>query len=127
MSTQRKRSRPWWRPVVDGIDKRITPPANRLVRTTALADTVAILTRLEVRLRRQLERQSTWLMHQCNLPTAGDIRRMRGQLAAVEARLRDISERLEDQQRDAERAKAAGDGKRAATRKPRAKSSSRDA
>lgn len=90
--------RPWWRPLVDGIDKRVTPPANALVRTNAFADTVATLTRLEVRLRRRIERQSTWLLHQYNLPTAGDVRKMRAQLAAVEARLRDIGERLEDQE-----------------------------
>jgi hypothetical protein len=118
MSTQR-RSRPWWRPIVDGIDKRVTPPAERLVRTTALADTVAILTRLEVRLRRQFERQSTWLLHQYNLPTAGDIRRVRSQLAAVEARLRDVTERLEDQQRDAERARSGGDARSGTARKAR--------
>ena len=103
-SSNGKPRRPWWRPLVDEIDRRVTPPANRLVRTTALADTVAVATRLEVRLRRQFERQTTWLLHQYNLPTAGDVRRMRGQLAAVEARLRDMSERLEDQQRLVERA-----------------------
>ena len=65
------------------------------------ADSVAMMTRLEVRLRRRLERQSTWLLHQYNLPAAEDIRKVRAQLAAVEARLRDVSERLEDQQRDA--------------------------
>lgn len=108
-SSNGKPGRPWWRPIVDGIDQRVTPPANRLVRTTALADAVALLTRLEVRLRRQLERQSTWVLHQYNLPTAGDLRRVRAQLAAVEARLRDMSERLEDQQRAA----SAGTGAKA--------------
>src|SRR3982074_3127345 len=90
----------WWRPLVDEIDRRVTPPANRLVRTNVFADTVAMMTRLEVRLRRRIERQSTWLLHQYNLPAAEDIRKMRAQLAAVEARLRDVSERLEDQQQE---------------------------
>ena len=81
---------------MNGLDRRITPPANRLVRTNLFADTVAVMTRIEVRLRRRAERQSTWLLHQYNLPAAGDIRKMRAQLAAVEARLRDMSERMED-------------------------------
>lgn len=101
MSNAKKPGTPWWRPVVDEIDRRVTPPANRLVRTNVFADSVAIMTRLEVRLRRRIERQSTWLLHQYNLPAAEDIRKLRAQLAAVEARLRDVSERLEDQQREA--------------------------
>jgi hypothetical protein len=91
---------PWWRPLVDGIDKRVTPPANKLVRTNLFADTVATMTRLEVRLRRRLERQSTWLLHQYNLPTANDIRKVRAQLASLEARIRDLAETVEDQQRE---------------------------
>jgi len=96
MSKPNKPGRPWWRPIVDGIDRRVTPHANNLVRTNLFADTVATMTRLEVRLRRRMERQSTWLLHQYNLPTAGDIRKMRAQIAAVEAQLRDVAERLED-------------------------------
>jgi hypothetical protein len=98
MTKSDKPGRPWWRPLVDGIDRRITPAANNLVRTNLFADTVATLTRLEVRLRRRAERQSTWLLHQYNLPSATDVRKLRAQLAAVEARLRDMGERLEDQQ-----------------------------
>jgi hypothetical protein len=98
MTKSDKPGRPWWRPLVDGIDRRVTPAANNLVRTNLFADTVATLTRLEVRLRRRVERQSTWLLHQYNLPSATDLRKMRAQLAAVEARLRDMGERLEDQQ-----------------------------
>jgi hypothetical protein len=110
MSTERKPGLPWWRPLVNGLDRRITPPANRLVRTNLFADTVAVVTRVEVRLRRRAERQSTWLLHQYNLPAAGDIRKMRAQLAAVEARLRDMSERMEDAERDARAAREAANG-----------------
>lgn len=107
-----KRGAPWWRPLVNGIDRAVTPPANKVVRTNLFADTIAATTRVEVRLRRRLERHSTWLLHQCNLPAANDIRKVRAQLAAVEARLRDLSEQLEDQQRDAaSRRRPAGRGK----------------
>src|SRR5437763_9080954 len=118
MTDAKKPGKPWWRPIVDGIDRRVTPPANRIVRTNVFADGVSTLTRLEVRLRRRIERQSTWLLHQYNLPAAEDIRKVRAQLAAVEARLRDVSERLEDQQRDAEAQRTPGNrsrGKRTTT------------
>ncbi len=115
-TTSRKPGRPWWRPLVDGIDKRVTPPANRLVRTNLFADSVAVVTRVEVRLRRRIERQSTWLLHQYNLPAANDIRKMRAQLAAVEARLRDMSERMEDAEREARAAREAANGGRTTRR-----------
>lgn len=96
MSDTKKPGKPWWHPLVDGIDKRISPPANAFVRTNLFADSVALATRLEARMRRRAEAQSTWLLHQWNVPTATDVRRMRAQLAALEARLRDMDERLED-------------------------------
>src|SRR4051794_11236331 len=111
-----KASRAWWRPLVDGIDNFVTPPANALVRSNVFADTVSILTRLEVRLRRRAERQSTWLLHMYNLPTAGDVRRMRAQLAALQAQLRDVSERLEDLQDERDR-----DGRRDVKHAPASK------
>lgn len=86
-----------WRKIVDRFDDAVTPPANAFVRTNLFADGVAALTRLEVQVRRRIERQSTTWLHLFNLPTAGDIKRVRGQLSAVEARLRDLSEQLEDQ------------------------------
>jgi len=118
MTEAKKSGTPWWRPLVDGIDSRITPPANKLVRTNLFADAVAIATRLEVRLRRRMERQSAWLLHQYNLPAATDIRKVRAQLAAVEARLRDVGERLEDQQRatEAQPVEPDGPGARASSR-----------
>jgi hypothetical protein len=113
MTSGRKPGAPWWRPLVDGIDRAVTPPANKLVRTNLFADSVAAMTRLEVRLRRRVERQSTWLLHQYNLPTAEDIRKVRAQLAAVEARLRDVTEQLEDQKQDAAAARRSASRPRA--------------
>jgi len=115
MTDAKKSAKPWWRPLVDEIDRRVTPPANRIVRTNLFADTVSTVTRLEVRVRRRIERQSTWLLHQYNLPAAADIRKVRAQLAAVEARLRDVSERLEDQQHEAESRRATSTARAEAT------------
>lgn len=89
-------AKPAWRSLVDAADRLVTPAANSFVRTDAFADLVSAATRLEVRLRRRMERHATWYWHQFHLPSAGDIRRVSSQLAALEARVRDVSERLED-------------------------------
>jgi hypothetical protein len=127
MTDAKKPGKPWWRPLVDEIDRRVTPPANQIVRTNLFADSVAMMTRLEVRLRRRIERQSTWLLHQYNLPAAADIRKVRAQLAAVEARLRDVSERLEDQQDEAETRRAESTGRARATNASRTRATSESA
>jgi len=114
MSQGKKSQKSWWRPLVEGVDTLITPPANALVRTNAFADAVAIGTRFEARLRRRIEAQSTWLLHQYNLPSATDIRRMRAQLAALEARLRDMDERLEDSMLENRRANSQPTARKAA-------------
>lgn len=108
MSQSKKSQKSLWRPLVEAIDKRITPPANALVRTNVFADAVAIGTRYEARLRRRVEAQTSWVLHQYNLPSATDVRRMRAQLAALEARLRDMDERLEDSIQENRRAKSSG-------------------
>lgn len=90
-----RRTTPPWRKLVDRVDSVVTPPANALVRTNAFADTVAVALRVEARLRRRFEDQTAWVWHAWNLPTALDIRRVQSQLAALEGRVRDMSERLE--------------------------------
>jgi hypothetical protein len=86
----------WWRPLVDVVDGVLASPAHRLARTNGFTDAFGAATRLEVWLRRRLVRQSTWLLHQYNVPSADDIRKVRAQLETTEARMRDMSERLED-------------------------------
>jgi hypothetical protein len=93
-----KPGRPWWRPLVDGIDGRITPLSNAFVRMNVFVDAIAMATRLEARLRRRIERQSTWLLHRYHLSTAEDVRSMRAQISAAEARLRDLAELVKDMQ-----------------------------
>ena len=121
-------SRPTWRVMVDRLDRTVSPRADAVVRTNLFADSVAAMIRLEAQVRRRLERQSTRVWHLCNLPTAGDVRRMRAQLASMEARLRDVSERLEeseDARRAAELARTKPNGagpKPRAQRRPSSKS-----
>ena len=98
-SETKKNGKPPWRSVVDGIDRVVTPPADSFVRTNLFADVIAAVTRLEVQVRRRAERQTAWVWHLWNLPTAGDVRRVRAQLAVIEGRIRDMSERLDDTDR----------------------------
>jgi hypothetical protein len=106
--------------MVDRLDRTVSPRADAVVRTNVFADSVAAMIRLEAQVRRRLEHQSARIWHLYNLPTATDIRRMRGQLASMEARLRDVSERLEeseDARRAAEQVRTKANG---AATKPRA-------
>jgi hypothetical protein len=93
----------------------VTPPAHRLARTNGFADAVGAATRVEVWLRRRTVRQSTWLLHQYNVPSADDIRKVRAQLETTEARLRDVSERLEGRE-PAKRRRSAAEPVRTATK-----------
>lgn len=88
--------KPLWRSAVDRADALITPVANGVVRTDTFADAVSAMTRLEVRMRRLVERQMTSLLHVYSLPSFTDTRRIQSQLAALEARLRDMGERFDD-------------------------------
>lgn len=88
--------RPMWRSAVDRVDRLVTPPANAFVRSSAFADLTAAGIRLESRLRRRLEKLLGSYWHLWNLPTASDQRSIRARLVAVESRLRDIADRLDD-------------------------------
>jgi hypothetical protein len=94
------------RSVFDRVDRIATQSANAVVRTDVLADVVSASTRLEARLRRRAERQATWVWHLWHLPSESDVRRISGQLAALEARLRDVSERLDERDGDASEARS---------------------
>jgi hypothetical protein len=93
------------RSVFDRVDRIATQSANSVVRTDLLADVVSASTRLEARLRRRAERQATWVWHLWHLPSESDVRRISGQLAALEARLRDVSERLDERDGEASEAR----------------------
>ncbi len=89
-------STPKWRSVVDAVDQVVTPTANRVVRTDLFADAVAAATRLEVQVRRRMQRQTGALWSALTLPSATEQRRLHAQVASLEARVRDLTERLEE-------------------------------
>jgi hypothetical protein len=116
---------PTWRATVDRLDRAVSPKADAIVRTNLFADAVAAIIRLEAQVRRRAERETSRLWHLWNLPTADDVRRVRSQLSAVEARLRDVSERLEESE-EARHANGSGHAEATAgaarSRAPRARS-----
>lgn len=89
-------NRPFWLRLVDRADQTVTPAANRFVRTDLFADVASVAARVERQVRRRIERQTVRVWHAYGLPTVSDIRRVSRQIATVEARLRDMDERLED-------------------------------
>jgi hypothetical protein len=86
------------RPLMDAVGGALTPPIHRLARANGFADVVGAATRLEVWMRRRAARHTTWLLHQYNVPSADDIRKVRAQLETAEARMRDVWDRLEDRE-----------------------------
>ena len=86
---------PSWRRLVHRVDRAVSPPANAFVRTNLFADSVSALTRLEAQMKRRVERYSSTYWHFFNMPTATDLRRVWAQLSMLEARLRDLDERIE--------------------------------
>ena len=83
---------------VKRFDRLVSPPVNRFVRTNLFTDSIAALTRFEARARRQLESRTSTALHMLNMPTATDMKKVRGQLASLEVRLRDVSDQLDDRQ-----------------------------
>ena len=81
---------------VKRFDRLVSPPVNKFVRTNLFTDSIAALTRFEAQARRQMERRTSTAFHMLNMPTATDMKKVRGQLASLEVRLRDVSDQLDD-------------------------------
>ena len=78
------------------VDSAMTKGGNALVRNDLITDVIASMTRMEAITRRRMEHNATWLLHQYYLPSFSDVRRVSAQLAALEARMRDMAERLDE-------------------------------
>jgi hypothetical protein len=89
-------NRPLWLRVIDRADQTVTPAANRFVRTDLFADIASLTARVERQVRRRIEHQTVRIWHAYGLPTVSDIRQVSRQVATLEARLRDMDERLEE-------------------------------
>ena|SRR5215203_786893 len=82
--------------LLGAVDGALTQGGNLLVRSDLVTDLIATTTRMEAIVRRRAERNANWVLHQYYLPSSSDVRRVSAQIAALEARIRDMTERLDE-------------------------------
>lgn len=83
-------SRPRWRRVVDGAEKRLAGPLEGLVHHEATTVALSIGSRAASGARFQAERASRSVLHALNIPTASDLFRLLEHITYVEHELRQL-------------------------------------
>ena len=83
-------SRPMWRRTVDSIDDRLSGPLEAAAKNDATGVVIAFGARLIRGAQSKVEAASAAVLHAVNLPTAGDIRQVLGQVARVEHDVREL-------------------------------------
>lgn len=91
--------RPLWRRAFDTAERAVGRPLEEAVQTEHFADAIMLANRLQADLRRGFERSSRRLLHAFNLPAGSDVKRLHEQLWALERQIRDLSKRLENDDR----------------------------
>ncbi len=91
---------PVWQRAVVGAQSRATPILRAAVDRQEVAAGIGLLQTLRGIVVRATEAPSRRLLHLFNLPAGSDVNRMLVQIAALERELRELSKRIEDQQRD---------------------------
>ena len=79
----------------DALERRAAGPLEGLVRATAFADALTMMTKVRRRMGADLERQSRRALHAWNLPAASDVARLNRRIAALENELRRLNEERE--------------------------------
>ena len=91
---------PMWQRAVVGAQSRTTPILRAAVDRQEVAAGIGLLQTLRSIVVRTTEAPSRRLLHLFNLPAGSDVNRMLVQIASLERELRELSKRIEDQQRD---------------------------
>lgn len=91
--------RPLWKRAFDTAERAVGGPLEDAVQTEHFAEAIMLANRLQVGLRRRLERSSRRLLHAFNLPAGSDVKRLHEQIWALERQIRDLSKRLENDDR----------------------------
>ena len=91
---------PLWQRAVVGAQARTTPILRAAVDRQEVAAGIGLLQTLRGIVVRTTEAPSRRLLHLFNLPAGSDVNRMLIQIASLERELRELSKRIEDQQRD---------------------------
>jgi hypothetical protein len=92
---------PLWRQAYDAAERRVTPHADRLVRTPSFAVGVALVRRAHSLARSSAQGATARAWHLLNLPAGSDVTRLRTQIGALDREVRRLSVQLETERRRA--------------------------
>jgi hypothetical protein len=117
--------RPLWRRGFDRAERAVGGPLESLVSKRRFNDVLLVAFRTQRSLRRGFESQTRTVLHFWNLPTRTDVSRLRRDVGAMRAQLRELDARLAEQEQSRRRAtrrpaRGAGDGR--TTTRPKARS-----
>jgi hypothetical protein len=90
---------PLWRQAYDAAERRVTPHADRLVRTPSFAVGTAVLRRAQALARSSAEGVTARAWHLLNLPAGSDVSRLRAQIGALDREVRRLSLQLDAERR----------------------------
>jgi hypothetical protein len=90
---------PLWRQAYDAAERRVTPHADRLVRTPSFAVGAAVLRRAQNLARSSAESVTARGWHLLNLPAGSDVSRLRAQIGALDREVRRLTVQLETERR----------------------------
>ncbi|MGY1745412.1 hypothetical protein [Blastococcus sp. SYSU D00695] len=90
---------PRWRQAFDAAEQRVTPHAERLVRTSGFALGVTLLRRAQAAARGTARDLTAGAWHLVNLPAGSDVARLRAQLGALDREVRRLTVALETERR----------------------------
>ncbi|RBY83988.1 hypothetical protein [Blastococcus sp. TF02A-26] len=90
---------PRWRQAFDAVEQRVTPHADRLVRTPGFALGVTLLRRTHLLARETVQGVTARAWHLVNLPAGTDVARLRAQLGALDREVRRLTLQLETERR----------------------------
>ncbi len=90
---------PLWRQAYDAAERRVTPHADRLVRTPSFTVGAAVLRRAQALARSSAEGVTARAWHLLNLPAGSDVSRLRTQIGALDREVRRLTVQLELERR----------------------------
>jgi hypothetical protein len=92
---------PLWRQAFDAVERRVTPHADRLVRTPSFAVGAALVRRAQTVASSSAQGVTARAWHLLNLPAGSDVTRLRAQIGALDREVRRLTVQLETEQRTA--------------------------
>jgi hypothetical protein len=90
---------PLWRQAFDAVERRVTPPAEELVRTPGFAVGAALVGRARSVARGAARGLTARAWHLVNLPAGSDVSRLRSQVGALDREVRRLTVALEEERR----------------------------